>query len=192
MQLEASTQIGYIYLVIQQVETGAPRMADHFAAAAMMAGHPNDASPLGLRNLPFSLQVGENDSRHNRNDVAKEWQQILDNLHNNDKNGYINMVKIHEGKEHWMDGLDRIAIQWMQNFTRTSIPQRIVWKQSSTLHSQFYWLATSSPKSGALVIAERNDQTFTIQTAEQLSELTIFLNDDMLDLAELVLTVCMI
>ena len=26
-----------------------------FAAAAMMAGHPNDASPLGLRNLPFMI-----------------------------------------------------------------------------------------------------------------------------------------
>ena len=29
----------------------APRMADRWAAAAMMAGHPNDASPLGLRNI---------------------------------------------------------------------------------------------------------------------------------------------
>ena len=29
----------------------APRMADRFAAAAMMAGHPNDASPLNLRNI---------------------------------------------------------------------------------------------------------------------------------------------
>ncbi|MFM8642358.1 MAG: polyhydroxyalkanoate depolymerase, partial [Phycisphaerales bacterium] len=31
----------------------APRMADRFAAAAMMAGHPNEAVPDGLRNLPF-------------------------------------------------------------------------------------------------------------------------------------------
>ncbi|MCK6500279.1 MAG: hypothetical protein L6Q38_12470, partial [Nitrospira sp.] len=35
----------------------APRMADRFAAAAMMAGHPNEASLLGLRNLPFASFV---------------------------------------------------------------------------------------------------------------------------------------
>jgi poly(3-hydroxybutyrate) depolymerase len=32
----------------------APRMADRWAAASMMAGHPNDASPLGLRNIGFT------------------------------------------------------------------------------------------------------------------------------------------
>ena len=36
----------------------APRMADSLAAAAMMAGHPNDASPLGLRNIGFTIHVG--------------------------------------------------------------------------------------------------------------------------------------
>ena len=41
----------------------APRMADRFAAAAMMAGHPNETSPLGLRNLPFTLHMGGRDSR---------------------------------------------------------------------------------------------------------------------------------
>jgi poly(3-hydroxybutyrate) depolymerase len=36
----------------------APRMADRFAAAAMMAGHPNETKPLGLRNLPFAMLYG--------------------------------------------------------------------------------------------------------------------------------------
>jgi len=35
----------------------APRMADSFAAAAMMAGHPNETRPDGLRNLPFALYM---------------------------------------------------------------------------------------------------------------------------------------
>ena len=35
----------------------APRMADRFAAAAMMAGHPNETSPLGIRNLPFTIHT---------------------------------------------------------------------------------------------------------------------------------------
>jgi hypothetical protein len=36
----------------------APRMADRFAAAAMMAGHPNETLPDGLRNLPFMIFMG--------------------------------------------------------------------------------------------------------------------------------------
>ena len=38
----------------------APRMADRFLAA-MMAGHPNESSPLGLRNLAFTIHMGDKD-----------------------------------------------------------------------------------------------------------------------------------
>ena len=49
----------------------APRMADRWAAASMMAGHPNDAKPDNLRNLPFGLFMGGKDGAYNRNKVAK-------------------------------------------------------------------------------------------------------------------------
>jgi predicted peptidase len=48
-----------------------PRLADYLAAASMMAGHPNNASPLNLRNIGFSIYMGENDSAYDRNIVAK-------------------------------------------------------------------------------------------------------------------------
>ncbi len=75
----------------------APRMADRFAAAAMMAGHPNESSPLGLRNLPFAIHVGENDSAYNRNKVAKEWDAKLAELHAADPAGYEYYAKLHAG-----------------------------------------------------------------------------------------------
>ncbi len=55
----------------------APRMADRFAAAAMMAGHPNETKPDGLRNLPFALWMGGNDGAYNRNGVARQWGEAL-------------------------------------------------------------------------------------------------------------------
>ena len=58
----------------------APRMADRWAAAAMMAGHPNETLPLGLRNIAFTLHVGELDSAYNRNNVACQWQEKLTEL----------------------------------------------------------------------------------------------------------------
>ena len=58
----------------------APRMADRFAAAAMSAGHPNEASPLGLRNIAFAIHMGENDHLYDRNKVAVQWGNQLSEL----------------------------------------------------------------------------------------------------------------
>ena len=44
----------------------APRMADHLAGAAMMAGHPNGINFMNIRNIGFSIQVGEKDGAYNR------------------------------------------------------------------------------------------------------------------------------
>lgn len=65
----------------------APRMADRFAAAAMMAGHPNNSTPCSLRNLPFAIFVGENDSAYNRNQAARCWAEKLNQLEQEDMNG---------------------------------------------------------------------------------------------------------
>ncbi|MFO0801847.1 MAG: hypothetical protein U0791_01805 [Gemmataceae bacterium] len=162
----------------------APRMADSFAAAAMMAGHPNDASPLGLRNLPFALQVGANDSPYDRNKVAAEWGKKLDELRKADPDGYEHFVKIHEGKGHWMNLEDKIAVPWMAKFNRNPIPAKIVWKQAGTTHDRFYWLAVppGDAKGGALVEAKRDGQTIEILKAEGVKKLLIRLDDRMLDL----------
>lgn len=88
----------------------APRMADRWAAAAMMAGHPNDASPLGLRNIGFTLHVGALDAGYGRNKVALEWQKKLDALRADDPGGYAHDVQLHEGRGHWMNLEDKVAV----------------------------------------------------------------------------------
>jgi hypothetical protein len=162
----------------------APRMADYWAAAAMMAGHPNGVSLLSLRNVPFALQVGGNDSAYNRNQVAKEYGEKLDGLRQEDPKGYAHFVKIYEGKGHWMDREDKIAIPWMAKFSRNPIPERVVWKQTGTVHERSYWLAVP-PKGaldGALVVAERSGQRIVVSTAEKTPKLLIRLDDRMVDL----------
>ena len=161
----------------------APRMADRFAAAAMMAGHPNETSPLGLRNLPFTLHMGEKDSSYNRNVIAAEWEKKLDVLHRGDSEGYKHLVKIHEGKPHWMGGQDAVAIPWMTQFERNTFPTRIVWKQDDVIEPRFYWLAVD-PKSirdRAEIVATRKKNSIAIETKDA-DQVTVRLNDDMLDL----------
>lgn len=162
----------------------APRMADQFAAAAMMAGHPNGVPLLSLRNLPFALQVGGNDAAYNRNKVAQEYGDQLAKLHKDDPKGYEHFVKIHEGKPHWMNLEDKVALPWMAKFRRNTVPERIVWKQSGALHDRFYWLAVplKEAKGGSLVVAERQGQTITVQKVEQISTLTVRLDERLADL----------
>ena len=161
----------------------APRMADHWAAAAMMAGHPNSASPLGLRNVPFAIQVGENDAAFRRNKVAAEWGKKLDDLQKGDPAGYAHFTELHAGKGHWMDLEDRKAIPWMEKFTRNPLPDRVAWHQDGVTHSRLYWLAmpASGAKSGQEIIASRSGQTITL-TAKDVPQITVLLNDAMLDL----------
>jgi hypothetical protein len=153
----------------------APRLADRWAAAAMMAGHPNDASPLNLRNIAFSLQVGALDGAYNRNKVAAEWGEKLDKLRADDPGGYEHNVKIHEGKSHWMGGHDAAILPWMAEHARNPIPDRVVWKQGSTTRDRMYWLAvpTGEAKRDTEVIAVRTEQKVDLLLAKGLGKLLI-------------------
>ncbi len=162
----------------------APRMSDRFAAAAMMAGHPNETSPLGLRNIPFALQVGALDAAYDRNKVAAEWGKKLGELRAADPGGYEHLYKLHEGKPHWMNLEDKIAVPWMAKFERRRFPDRVVWKQDDVTHGRLYWLALpeGQVKAGQLVVASRDGQVITVEKAEGTSAVTFLLNDEMLDL----------
>jgi poly(3-hydroxybutyrate) depolymerase len=162
----------------------APRMADRFAAAAMMAGHPNEASPLGLRNLPFILQVGALDVAYKRNQVAEDWGRKLAALHQADPEGYVHKVELHAGKGHWMDLADRQAIPWMEQFHRQPWPQRVVWRQDDVTHEQFYWLAlpAGTARVNQEVHAQRQENIIDILQVKDMDRLLIRLNDAMLNL----------
>jgi predicted esterase len=160
-----------------------PRLAERWAAAAMMAGHPNEASPLGLRNVPFAIQVGAHDAAYRRNTVAAEWGRQLDELQRADPAGYRHFTELHAGKGHWMDLQDRKAIPWMEQFTRAPLPDTMVWRQDDVVHSRFYWLAMprDQARAGQEITARRVGQTVTI-TAKNARSFSVRFNDDLVDL----------
>jgi predicted esterase len=160
----------------------APRMADSFAAAAMMAGHPNETRPDGLRNIPFALFMGGKDAAFSRNDIARQWKTTLAGLAEKDPGGYTHEVTIYEENGHWMDRKDAVGVPWMAKFTRNLHPTKVVWLQDDVTSPRFYWLANAQPKGGQRVVAVRDRQTITIEEATGVEELTILLDDDMVDL----------
>jgi len=161
----------------------APRMADQLAAAAMMAGHPNEARPEGLRNLPFTIHMGALDSAYGRNNVAAEWGRRLKTLQEADPQGYVHKVTLHEGKGHWMNLEDKIAVPWMSEFVRKPWPARVIWVQDNVVHRRFYWLQVDPAvaKAGDQVIAEVAGEKIRISACSQTS-ITLLLSDRLLTL----------
>ncbi|WP_265594587.1 transglutaminase domain-containing protein [Haloferula sp. BvORR071] len=162
----------------------APRMADRFAAAAMMAGHPNEAQLDGLRDLPFAVFVGGADSAYNRNKIVAERAAKLDEMAKADPGGYVHMSRVYEGLPHWMNKKDAEAVPWMANYTRTAWPKKIVWLQDDVTHDRFYWLKipdAAAAKAGQKIEAKVEGQTITL-TGEVPAKTEVRLSDALVDL----------
>ncbi len=160
----------------------APRMADQLAAAGMMAGHPNETQPDGLRNIGFALHMGADDSAYNRNQIAAQWKERLAKLAAEDKGGYAHQVVIHTGKGHWMDREDRAALPWMARFTRVPDPEKLIWLQDDVVHRRYYWLAVDEPKAGTRITAVVEGQNIRIEGAKEAGVLRVRLRDGLVDL----------
>ena len=161
----------------------APRMADRWAAASMMAGHPGEASQVSLRNMPFMIWMGENDSAYDRNKLAVKHGAIMDSLQQADNEGYIHETHIIQGKGHWMDRVDAAAVPWMAQYKRNPYPNKVVWRQEEVTRNAFYWLSVPEKecRHKAMVVAEIDKNVIEISESDY-SRLTIYLNDDMVDL----------
>lgn len=133
----------------------APRMADRFAAASMMAGHPGDTSLLSLRDLPFAIFMGGEDAAYDRNKLAAQKSEELDALQKADPKGYEHISRIYPGLPHWMNLKDAESVPWMAKHIRNPWPHKIVWVQDDVTHDQFYWLEipSGSAKAGRKITA---------------------------------------
>ena len=128
--------------------------------------------------------MGGEDGAYKRNAIASEWKTKLAELHKADPEGYVHEVQIHEGKGHWMDKEDAVAVPWMAKFTRQPHPKKVVWLQDDVTHPRFYWmeLPKESLKQGQRIVASIKDQTITIDEAKDVHLLTFLLTDGLLDL----------
>ena len=161
----------------------APRMADTWAGASMMAGHPGDVSLLNLRNTPFMVWCGALDAAYNRNSECAQRGIELDSLHTADPNGYIHETHIVEGKPHWMDLEDAAALPWLQQYQRNPYPTQIVWQQEEVTHPHFYWLTAPEDQlqRGKIVRLSLKGNTVTISQCDY-TQLTLHFNDQMVNL----------
>lgn len=163
----------------------APRLSDRFAAAAMMAGHPGDAEIENLRNLPFAIYVGAEDSAYDRNVLAFEWVKAYEVLNAEDQGGFEYNINIYADKGHWMDGLDGEAIGWLAEHRRVNAPNRVIWIQDDVLHTRKYNLEVRNPEQGDRVEQWVDSSNNTIYIySDDYEQVTIWLDDYIVDLDE--------
>lgn len=218
------------------------RMPERFAAGNMSAGHHNWITFDNLYNTPFLMQVGELDSAYNRNRVAAENNIALNNLQTKYSGGFTHDVYIHYNGYHntWRDNdasrrpqtiiadpsawlekgiretksINTNAIDWLNQYTRKSMPDKLVWdlsvdannrvyqtgeamigkdgynvKSLAKPHQLFYWLDVSVaehyPEKGKLVVqAIKSSNTITVLEAQNVDMFRILLNPDLLDLSK--------
>lgn len=163
----------------------APRMADRFAAAAMMAGHPNEARLLSLRNLPFAIFMGGKDAAYDRNKIAAARGEELAALQKADPGGYRHLVRIYPEHGHWMNRQDAEALPWLAQFRRQPWPHRIVWYQDDVTHERAYWLQVpkEAAKAGTQITAELRERRIVL-AGDVPAGLSLLLADELLDLDE--------
>ncbi len=169
----------------------APRLADKWAAAAMMAGtwDKRVSSPLNLRNIGFTIWMGALDSAFNRNARAVKFSGLLDSLRAADPDGYVHSLNVVPGKGHWMNNADTLAVEWLSHFRRNPLPDRVVWRQEerrgerNAIRQNFYWLSipAGEARAGREVQVARNGNTLTI-LRNDYKTLHINLNDSMMNL----------
>lgn len=129
--------------------------------------------------------MGDDDAVFNRNLKAEEWKGLLEILYNQDPDGYKHDLTIHEGKGHWMELQDAVALPWMQQYQRNPFPEKVVWKQDDVHHEQFYWLEVgkSNIETGGVFVVGYDKEKNEIDIQENYNDfLIIYLNDEMLDL----------
>ena len=161
-----------------------PRMADTWAAASMMAGHPGNVRMENLRNTPFSIWCGAEDAAYDRNRQNTERIALMDSLQRDDSGGYIHSGGIIKGKPHWMDRVDTVAVGWMAQYRRNPYPNKVVWRQEELLKPAFYWLKADSAELayGKEVRATYDQQNRIVIEKCDYRHITVCLCDEMMNL----------
>ncbi|MBT3296185.1 MAG: hypothetical protein HN383_13010 [Verrucomicrobia bacterium] len=199
------------------------RMADRWAAAAMSAGHHNGVSAVNYANLPLLIQLGAKDHAYKRNTAAAEYGNTLTALREGEPSLYVHDVFLHVGRGHgfmdrdprgspqrvfvdpneWLTAGDTAkmmptntcSIQWLNQYVREPLPERVIWDRSTTTAGNgdlFYWLGgkpfekdAGKKKQGQATIVARYERKSNTVAFEKVGQsVTLFLNGKMLDLGK--------
>lgn len=174
-------------------------MADRWAGSGSMAGGEplENAPPENMRNLAFRADIGERDTMYDRIGLNRRYGQALQQLQENDPDGFVHRIEVHPERGHGIDYAP--CPTWLVQHVRDPRPPRIRWtliNVDGRVRSQSYWLAVDEPPEDLPIHVdarvERDEQAVyvTVEDEAEGSErqavdamgLRIYLDDALLDL----------
>ena len=190
------------------------RMADRFAAANMSSGHHNWVNIDNLYNMPIMLQAGEYDEAYDRHRVTAEYGILLDSLQERFPGHYVHRVLIHYNEGHnyedydaapipvmrsyrsWLEDGDRSHVDedcypphWMDQFVRDPLPSSVRWNLGTRAEmrtvTSFYYLRAPYGTTGTVLASyDRDMNLVSIETENLSGDLSVLLNEDMVDFSK--------
>lgn len=154
------------------------QLTDRFAAVA--AAPTPGATPVEhWRHLPLRLEIGERDNAYGRIKLCRAYEGALRFLRQHSPDHYRYCYIDHEDRGHQID--DRSSVEWLAQHRRQLRPKELVWTPSSSLASQYYWLANETPGKGQRVEAriEGNEIHLGVHAVQHLQ---LRLDDQLVDL----------
>ncbi|MBR4528162.1 MAG: hypothetical protein IKO71_06865 [Bacteroidaceae bacterium] len=105
----------------------------------------------------------------------------MDSLQHAHPDGYIHETHIIQGKGHWMDRMDTVAISWMAKYKRQPYPKHVIWQQEEVGKQQFYWIEVPQEDRGYLLDISIKGNVITINHSDY-KHIRLWLNDELVDL----------
>ncbi|MEO0476202.1 MAG: hypothetical protein AAF085_09600 [Planctomycetota bacterium] len=194
-------------------------MPDLFAGINPMAGGVGMGNPPeNLRNVATFHSVGEKDTMFNRAGNAIATHERLEELRENDPDGYVNKLDVQPGRGHGIDY--RPGAPWIAKHARNPHPEAVVWTSKEVdgrRRGSMYWLELQGDDLKGTIaltgkidreanrvditayqLAEKNAQGDPTQIGEQQAQakplkgasVNVLLNDKLLNLDQPVTVTC--
>jgi poly(3-hydroxybutyrate) depolymerase len=158
-----------------------PKMPDRFAAVHASAAAPTGGETMSenLRDLRFTVMVGDKDTDYGRADRCRAFVKAIEGLKAR-YGGYPGEVTILPGAGHSVPDRDMVA-RMLAASPRHPWPDRVVWAMSDDVLTHFYWLETPRPDPAGRIEAAAHDNTITLKT-ERLGDVALWLDAPLVDL----------
>jgi predicted esterase len=165
-----------------------PILADRLAGVFSMAGGTGESGPAllpNMRNSAYAIHIGEKDQSAGSVSSLRNLRGLLDGLRKEDPGGFKVQYKEYPGVGHQLPrGAHAEIGQWLLQHTRNPYPEVVHWRPHPPWLREFHWLGIETHRKGIVLRAELKKRENRIEVrSEGTTELTVFLNDEMLDLA---------
>jgi len=161
-----------------------PKMPDRFASihASGAAGTDGETAVENLRNVPFSVWVGEFDTAYGRLDRTKALATKLGEMRGGHPDTYPMSVDIKTGFQHGnLPDHDELAV--MLPAVRNPVPRAVTWLMTDTVIRDFYWLHSDAPAKTQRLDASVQNNAVVVTASPNVTGASVLLDSRLVDFA---------